>query len=284
MKITEFADILLFHIFSFLDLKELVKSSEVCHLFYSVSKNIILTNQTKNIMRPDLFFNSLYRLNLDNYEYISSAWKNLLFYVVLDSKKNQNILEKKCPENVIFSLAGLDLIEMDKIDPSVKYLDCPMKIIASKNSISDSLIYLNMTEQLYIPENLNFSGKSLRYLDLSFSDVLNVNLNFSKNLKKVNMMGVSNLVSLKGFGFVEELNIDYCELLDDLTPLKNIKFLSMKYNKVIKKVPPLKTLDEINISHSAVEDLTQLPNLTKVYFKNIENLKLNLKNYNFMEL
>ena len=215
------------------------------------------------------FFNSLTRLHLDNFNLVASCWKKILFYIAIDYKTESELLEKECPSNLIFSLKGIEIVDIKKIHPSIKYLDCPIKIIQADRNVSDSLVYLNMTEQLHIPTHLDFSGKSLKYLDLSFTDLLNVDLSFTKNLKVVNLMGVINLINLEGFGYVEKLNIDYCELIEDLTPLKNIKFLSMKYNTKIKKIPFLAKLKVLNISFTVVEDISELINIEKNTFRRV---------------
>ena len=287
MNILDLPEFILINIFDHLKIKNLVKSSEVCKSFNFLAKKIKSKdqqNELENIFGLNMFFDILPKLNKNNYITVSKAWNNLLFFISIDYKKEGKILEIESPSNIIFNIDGVEIIDIKKVHPSIKFLDCPLKVLSSNPRMSDTLVYLNMTEQLHILSHINFSSKSLKYLDLSFCDLLNVDLNFSKNLKNINMMGVINLYSLIGFEYVEKLNIDYCEDLTDLTPLKNVEVLTMRYTNNIKEIPFLKKLKILDISFSSVRDISKAINLKKIFLQGIEKLHINLNNYNYMSL
>lgn len=287
MNILDLNETLLVKIFIFLNIPNLVKISEVCVFFNYLSKKIKPKGQEsclEDAFGRNNFYDVLPKLNINNYKYISSVWKNILFFIQISYKKQNILLEEVNPSNIVFSLDDVELIHLDKIHPSIKYLDCPLKIIESKPNISDNLIFLNMTEQLHIFDSIDFSSLSLKYLNLSFCDLLNVNLNFSKNLKVVNLLGAINLYSLNGLEYVENLNIDYCDNVQDISPLKMVKFLSMKYCENITFLPHLKNLEIVDMSYSGVTDVSNAINLKKLFVNGIETLKINLKKISRIEL
>ena len=289
MNILDLPDIITFKIFYFLGIINLVKISEVCKKFNRYAKDFNIKDQQETIdciFGFNYILNNTFFLELDN-RFMAYHWSNILFCTKLDyrKEKEKSILHEKNPSNLLFSVKGVELIEMEKIHESIKYLHCPHKIIKSKeNGISKNLYFLNMSEQLHIPEATNFRSPTLRYLDLSFSDLLNINLNFCKNLKTVNMMGVTNFYSLVGFENIENLNIDYCDEIKDLTPLKKIKNLSMRYCQGIEEIPFLNTLRYLDISHSNVKDITKTTNLKGIYFEGLVNLNLHLHNYSYLQI
>ena len=284
MNILDFDTIILKKIFSYLNLKSLNYTSRVCKDFNLICKKQKSKDQKfdlENIFGLNLIFNYFPKVNLNNYKVICESWKNIIFNLALRNNKEREILKEKNPPNVLISIENIDFLEIEDIDKNIKYLDCPLNVINSTPNISDNLVYLNLSESLYIIPSLDFSSKSLIYLDLSFTDLINVNLNFSKNLKVVNLQGVINLYSLKGFEYVENLNLDYSEMITDLSPLKSIKKLSLRYSKGIEIIPYLEHLNYLDISFSEVKDISKLKNLKKIYLQDLQDVEV-LGDFDFL--
>lgn len=282
MRVTNLPAICLRNIITFLDLKNIVRLSEVNKLFNRECKNLPLNSRSMlfslsyyDIMGLDIFpESSLYSLNFTNFLKPALGWKNMIFFMKLDMDnfEQKKILKNFVPSNIMISLTGFTPLQAEKLHSSIKMLDCPWKVLNCPANISNSLKYINMSEQFYIPKHIDFSGKNLQVLHMNMCMLHNLKFNFSKTLKVVNIFGCTGIDNLKGFEYVEKLNMDYCDKIDSLEPLKSIKELTMRHCSLIKDITPIKNCEILDISYTNIKDISSLKNLRKVYMTGIDKI------------
>jgi hypothetical protein len=240
------------------------KSTKISRNFFSMS--------AESILCPEYF---LPNLTLKNYIEPASAWKNIIFYMMINNENPSQMAAVKnyVPSNIMVSFIGRSDVDIDDIHSSIEILDCPWKIMNCPREISHNLKYLNISEQFYIPSHIDFSGKSLITLNMTMCRLTsNHRFNFSKTLKSVNMFGCSGLKSLEGFENVETLNIDYCDQIESVEPLKSIKKLSMRHCEKIKDVSCLTECEQIDVSFTNITDVSALKKLKTINLTGIEKM------------
>ena len=273
------------HVFDFLELKELVRLSEVNKFFNYQCRNKRLDYFSKFLQFSDDsisidMFPEAYLPNLtfNNFLVPSMAWKHVVFYMMLnnDNRFCRDTLKEFIPSNLMISIVGLSTLQLGNLSPSIKILDCPWRIINCPKEISHHLEYLNMSEHFYIPKHIDFSGRNLRVLHINMCRLDGLTFNFSRTLQVVSMFGCTGITHLKGFEYVEKLKMDYCDRIESLEPLKNIVELSMRHCSGIKDVSPIKNCEILDISHTNITDVSMLKNLKKITITGLEKLTFNV--------
>ena len=275
-------------------IRDMVSLSETCKLMNkvcrekstSVSRNFfeLTAENTLLEMCPEYFLPSL---SLTNYIKPAAAWKNVIFYLMInsDSPLQMSLVEEYVPKNIMLSFVGNSLLDIEKIHPSVEIVDCPWKTMNCPKEISHNLKYLNISEQFYLPSHIDFSGRSLISLNITMCNFSDKHVfNFSKTLKIVNMFGSRGIKSLKGFEYVEKLNMDYCDQIESVEPLKNIKKLSMRHCYKIKDVSCLKDCEYIDVSFTNISDVSALKKLKKIYLTGIEKMTFSVTGHDLLRL
>jgi hypothetical protein len=282
MKIDNLPSICIRNIINYLDIKNLVKLSKVnkylnyeCKNYPLNSKKILMTLSYHDTVGMDIFPEALlYSLKHDNFLNPATGWKNMIFFMKLDmdNYEQKKILKNFVPSNIMISLTGFTPLQTENLHHSIEMLDCPWKVLNCPANISNNLKYLNMSEQFYIPGHIDFSGKNLEVLHMNMCMLHNLKFNFSKTLKVINIFGCTGIDNLKGFEYVEKLNMDYCDKIESIEPLKNIKELSMRHCSLIKDVSSLKNCEILDISYTNIKDISSLKNLRKVYMTGIDKI------------
>ena len=285
MRLDELPLICIYEILDFLEIKELVRLSEVNKFFNYQCRNkrldyfskfLQFTDESISIdMFPEAYLPSL---TFNNFLVSSMAWKPVVFYMMLnnDNRFCQDILRNFIPNNIMVSIVGLSSLQLGNLSPSIKILDCPWRIIDCPKEISHNLEYLNMSEHFYIPKHIDFSGRNLRVLHMNMCRLDGLTFNFSRTLKVVSMFGCTTIKHLNGFEYVEKLKIDYCDQIETLEPLQNIIELSMRHCSGIKDVLPIKNCEILDISHTNITDISMLKNLKKITITGLEKLTFNV--------
>jgi len=263
-----------------LELKEIVKLSETSKelnkkckdykffdIFSILEESII--NVYESIETTEML-KIFPKLNMKNYWRCSKAWKNIIFSLNFYYLYDTTFLQDKFPSNVMLTLRGITEVDLTEINSSIKFLDCTWKIIKNNSNSLNNLEYLNFSENIDL-ENIDFSGEKLKVLDLSWCNLEWINFNFSKNLKVLNLCGSKNLRILEGCEWIETINLDYCEDLEDVSCLINCKKASFRYCEKLQDIESLQKLEYIDASYTSIdiEDLDKLENLKSVVYDGI---------------
>ena len=230
--------------------------------------------------------NFLPKLKKDNYLTVASSWKNIIFYLPIDytNPLQKLLLRNYVPENILVSVTGLNEINIGMLNKSIKILDCPWMTLSCPKHISNNIKYLNISEQFYIPKHIDFSGRSLEVLHMNMCNLYNLTFNFSKTLKVVSIFGCTGITSLKGFEYIEKLNMDYCDKITSVEPLVSVKELSMRHCSDIMDISHIKECVKLDISHTKITDVSMLKNLKSVILTGLEKLTFNVLRHDVIYL
>lgn len=293
MNITDLPLVVIGKIIDTLNIVDTVSLSEVNKFFnYNCKKknNDFFSRNFKfnnDILTPELFPEiHLPILNIQNYLICSNAWKKIIFFlrINIDINYQRFIIMDECPGNILFSISGARSISTYSIHPTVKLLDSSCRSITGPKEVSHHLEYLNISENYYVPSSLDFSGRNLKFLNMSLCNLGNLKFNFSKTLSTISIFGCYGIKNLEGFEHVENLIIDYCYEITSLEEIKNVKNLSMRNCSNIKSVAPLKECIQLDISYTGIKDVSMLKKLRKVIVSGIENLRINTDNTDVITL
>ena len=83
-------------------------------------------------------------------------------------------------------------------------ISSPYKLFSSPDYVSNTLTFLSLTQIFYLPKNIDFSSSSIKYLDLSLTNVEGITFRLKKNVEVVNLYGCNGLKNLKGFEMVKK--------------------------------------------------------------------------------
>ena len=218
------------------------------------------------------------KINKHNYLTIGPAWKNVIFYLGIDytDPLQKFLVRNYVPSNILVSIIGLGEINIGGLNKSIKLLDSPWMSLSSPKHLSHNLKYLNISEQFYIPKHIDFSGRSLEILHMNMCNLHNLTFNFSRTLKVVSIFGCTGITSLKGFEYIEKLNMDYCDRVTSIEPLIRVKELSMRHCDLINDVSPVKECIKLDISHTKITDVSMLRKLEKVILTGLEKVTFNV--------
>lgn len=273
-------------------IKDMVSLSETCRYMNaichekstSISRDFFdLTSENTLLeMCPEYFLPSL---SLDNYIEPAIAWKNVIFYLMInsDSPLQMSLAREYVPKNIMLSFVGHSLLNIKKIHPSIEIVDCPWNTMSCPKELSHNLKYINISEQFYLPSHIDFSGRSLISINMTMCNFSDRHVfNFSKTLKIVNMFGSRGIKSLKGFEYVEKLNMDYCDQIESVEPLKRIKKLSMRHCYRIEDISCLKDCEYIDVSFTNISDVSALKKLKIIYLTGIEKMTFSVLGQDLM--
>ena len=293
MNLPALPDIILRNIlnyFSLSDLKNLSETNKKLNWFCRTQKLDSfrpfreLSDQLIGIdMYPEQY---LPKISKDNYLTIASAWKNVIFYLPIDytDPLQKLLLRNYVPSNILVSIIGLTEVSIGMFNKSIKILDCPWMTLSCPKHISHNLKYLNISEQFYIPGHIDFSGRMLEVLHVNMSNLSNLTFNFSRTLKVVSIFGCTGITSLKGFEYIEKLNMDYCDRITSLEPLIRVKELSMRHCNRVEDVSAIKECVKLDISYTHISDVSMLKNLRSVMLTGLEKITVNVLRHDIIYL
>ncbi len=285
MNISLLPDIILRNILKYLSLTDLRNLSEI-----NKKLNWFCKTQKLNSFQPfkelseDLIGIDMYpeqylpKLRKDNYLTVGSAWKNIIFYLSIDytSSLQKFLVRNYVPRNILVSIIGLGEMNIGSLNKSIELLDSPWMSLSAPKHLSHNLKYLNISEQFYIPKHIDFSGRSLEILHMNMCNLKDLTFNFSQTLRVVSIFGCTGITSLKGFEYIEKLNMDYCDRITSTEPLIRVKELSMRHCDSITDVSPVKECIKLDISHTKITDVSMLKKLKKVMLTGLEKVTFNV--------
>mgnify|MGYP003130545961 CR=1 FL=1 len=100
----------------------------------------------------------------------------------------------------------------------------------------------------------------------------------------VSIFGCTGITSLKGFEYIEKLNMDYCDRVTSIEPLIRVKELSMRHCDLINDVSPVKECIKLDISHTKITDVSMLRKLEKVILTGLEKVTFNVLRHDIVYL
>ena len=226
------------------------------------------------------------KLRKDNYLTAGSVWKNVIFYLSINYNDplQKLILRNYVPSNILVSIIGMTEVNIGMLNKSIQMVDSPWTNLSCPRHVSHNLKYLNISEQFYIPNHIDFSGKSLEVLHMNMSNLSNLTFNFSRTLKVVSIFGCTGITSLKGFEHIEKLNMDYCDQITSIEPLVSVKELSMRHCNRIEDVSSIKKCEKLDISHTQISDVSMLKNLRSVMLTGLEKITFNVLRHDIIYL
>ncbi len=293
MNLPALPDIILRNIlkyFSLTDLKNLSETNKKLNWFCRTQKLDSFRpfkNLSEELIGLDMYPEQyLPKLKKDNYLTVGSAWKHIIFYLSIDytDPLQKLLLRNYVPENILICAMGLSEINISMLNKSIKLLDSPWMSLSCPKQVSHNLKYLNISEQFYIPKHIDFSGRSLEVLHVNMCNLNNLTFNFSRTLKVVSIFGCTGITNLKGFEFIEKLNIDYCDRITSVEPLVNVRELSMRHCSAITDVSAIKNCFKLDISHTKITDVSMLKNLKSVMLTGLEKLTFNVLRHDIVYL
>lgn len=296
MNVSKLPSIIYSEIFSNLTIFELNTLSSVNKFFNKICKEYnpkcfkkfhFLSNKIMSLeMYPELFCPML---TINNFIAQSTAWKNIIFFMLVNSSTNEHVevLKNYVPKNIMVSLLATytDVsFNLSFLNPSIEILDCPFKMISCPKHISNNLKYINLSENIYIPSHIDFSGEKLEVIHMNMCNLTRNTFNFSKTLKTISIFGCTGVKNLNGFEYVENLNMDYCDEIESVSPLIRVKELSMRHCSKIKDLSALQQCVTLDISHTNVSDISSLNNLKKVSVDGLEKITFNVRKHGVVYL
>ena len=248
--------------------------------------NYLSNNIMSLEMYPELFCPML---DINKFSLQSTAWKNIIFFMLVnpDNPEHLRVVKNYVPKNIMISiLAAYTNIafNLSSLNPSIEIVDCPFKMINCPKYISNQLKYINISENIYIPSHVDFSGEKLEIIHMNMCNLSKNTFNFSKTLKTVSIFGCTGIKNLNGFEYVEKLNMDYCDEIESVDPLVRVKELSMRHCSKITDLSALQQCIKLDISHTNVKDISSLNKLKNVSVSGLGKLTFNVLKHDIVYL